>query len=104
VHRPLGCLLDGQGRPKKGHQAVAGEFVHRAFVAVHVMDERLVEFIHDGKKVFLPELLTQDGIADEIGKQHGDELALAFQPAPIGEDFFGQVLGYIALQLLKLSV
>jgi hypothetical protein len=80
-------LLDGQRRTKKCHNAVARELVHRALIAVHLVDEQFIQVIHEGKKRFLPKLLTESCIARHIGKQHRYQLALALQPTAIGQDF-----------------
>jgi hypothetical protein len=65
------------------------------------MDEPFVEFIHQGKEGFFAQLRTQGGIASNVGKQYGDQLALAGQPAPAGQDLVGQVGREIALELIE---
>ena len=98
---PLRCLLDGQRCAKKRHQAVTGEFVHRPFIAVHLMDEQLIEFVHQGKERLFAHLRTEGGIAGNVGKQHRHQLALTRQAPPVGQNFVGQMGGEIALQLIQ---
>jgi hypothetical protein len=101
AHGPLWSLLHGQRRTKKRHQAVTGEFVHRPFIAVYLMDKQFIEFVHQGKERLFAHLRTEGSIAGNVGKQHGDQLALARQASPIGQDFVGQMGGEIALQLIQ---
>jgi hypothetical protein len=65
------------------------------------MDEQLIEFIHQGKECFFAHLRTEGGIAGKVGKQHGDQLALARQAPPVGQDFVGQVRREVALELIE---
>ena len=83
----------GQGGPKQRHDAVAHDLVDRAFIAVHrghhVFQDRVEE---------LPRRLGiaighQFHGALEVGKQHRDLLALAFQGTAGGEDFLRQIGG-----------
>jgi hypothetical protein len=104
THGPLRSLLHGQRRAEKRYQAVAREFVHRAFVAVHLVNEQLIEFIHEGKQPFLTHLCAQGRVADQISKQHRHQLALAGQPPAIGQDFVGQVCREVALEVIELVV
>src|SRR5439155_27299771 len=89
----LGRLLHGQWRPKKRHNAVARQLVHRAFIAMYFVDEQFIQVIHQGKERFLPELLTEGCIARDVGEQHRHLLALTLQPATIGKDFVSEVAG-----------
>ena len=92
-HGPLWCLLHGERRTKKCHNAVARELVHRALIAVHLVDEQFIQVIHEGKERFLPKLLTESRIARHIGEQHRDQLTFTLQPTAIGQDFVRQVAG-----------
>jgi hypothetical protein len=93
AHGPLWRLLHGQRRPKKRHNAVTRQLVHRAFIAMYLVDEQFIQVIHQGKERFLPELLTQGRISRHVGEQHRHLLALTLQPAAIGQDFVSQVAG-----------
>ena len=77
-----GVVLMGQRRPKQRHDAIAHDLVHRALIAVHGRHHALQDRVEE-----LPGLLgitvgQQLHRALEVGKQHGDLLALAFQGAP----------------------
>jgi hypothetical protein len=89
THGPLGGLFYGQWRAEKRHQAVTSELVHRAFIAVHLVDQQLVEFIREGKQPFLAHLCAEGRVANEVGKQHRHQLALTRQSPTIGQDFVG---------------
>ena len=84
-------VLMGHRRAKQRHNAIAHDLVHRAFVAVHGRHHALQHGIEE-----LPGLLgiavgEQFHGAFEVGKQHGDLLALAFQGASGGEDLLGEI-------------
>ena len=69
----------GNRRPKQGHNAIAQHLVHRALEAVygvhHAMQGRVQEFL----RRFGIEAFDQLGRVFDIGKQHRDLLAFAFQ-------------------------
>ena len=88
-------ILMGQGRPEQRHDAIAHDLVHRALVAVHGLHHALQHRVEE-----LPGLLRiavgqQLHRAFEVGKQHGDLLALAFQGTAGGEDLLGQIGGRV---------
>jgi hypothetical protein len=97
-------LLHSQRRTEKRHQAIARELVHRAFVAVYLVDQQLIEFIHEGKQPFLAHLCAQGRVANQVGKQHRHQLALACQSSAIGQDFVGQVRREVALEVIEFVV
>ena len=88
-----GVVFVGNGGAKQGHDAVAEHLVDGALEAVHGVHHAV-----DGR---IEELLGGFGIeaADEfrrvfeIGKQHGDLLALAFQGGAGRDNFLGEVRG-----------
>jgi hypothetical protein len=82
----------------------ARELVHRALIAVHLVDEQFIQVIHEGKERLLPELLTQGRIARHIREQHRYQLALTRQSPAIGQDFVGQVRREVALEVIELVV
>ena len=74
-------ILMGDRRPEEGHDAVAHDLVDGAFVAVHGRHHALEHRVEE-----LPRLLgiavgQQLHGAFEVGEQHRDLLALAFQGA-----------------------
>ena len=88
---PHRMVFMGQGRPKQGHDAIAHDLVDGALIAMHGGHHA---FQHGIKE--LPGLLRiaigqQFHGALEVGKQHGDLLALAFQRTAGGEDFLGEI-------------
>src|SRR5215471_1953599 len=92
-----GMVLDGEGRAKERHDPVAYNPVHGAFVAVHglyhAIEHRVEEKPLRGLGVTIRKQLHR---ALDIGKQHGDLLALALEGCPRNQDLFGQVLRRVA--------
>ena len=88
---PYGMVFMGDRCPKDRHDAVPKDLIHRAFKAVdgfhHDMDGRVEELLG----VFWVKVADQLGRVFDVGKQHGDLLAFAFQGTPGGENFFGEV-------------
>jgi hypothetical protein len=103
-HRPLGSLLYGQWCTEKRHQAIARELVHRAFIAVHLVDEEFVQLIHEGKQPFLTHLCAQSSVTYQVSEQYRHQLALTRQSPTICQDFVGQVRREVALQVIELVV
>ena len=84
-------VLVGQRRAEQRHDAVAHDLVDGALVAVHGRHHALEHRVEE-----LPGLLgiavgQQFHRALEVGKQHRDLLALAFQGAAGGQDLLGQI-------------
>ena len=52
---PLGSVLQGDGGAEQGHDPVAGHLVDRALVVVDLVDEELVDLVHDPVGLFGPE-------------------------------------------------
>jgi hypothetical protein len=86
-----GVVFVGNGGTKQRHDAVAEHLIHRALEAVHG--------VHHALQGRVEELLCGFGIqaADEfsgvleVGKEHGDLLAFAFQGGTGGQDFVGEM-------------
>ena len=91
VTGPDGVVFMGQRRPEQGHDAVAQDLVDRAFVAVHGVHHEVQHRIQDLPGLFRIEAGDQLRRALDVGKEHGDLLALAFQCCARGEDFLSQV-------------
>ena len=98
VARPHGVVLVGERRSEERHDPIAHHLVDRALVAVdglhHPFEDRVEE---------LPGLLgvpvrEQLHRALEVGEEHGDLLALAFEGGLRGEDLLGEVLGGVGLR------
>ncbi len=86
AYRTLGIVLVGQGGAKKGQHAVAQELSDRAFVAIDRLGQPAVRARHDLAPVFGVHRFGQAGRADDVGKQHRDQLALTFDAAAFGHD------------------
>ena len=84
-------ILMGDRRPEQRHDAIAHDLVDGALVAVHGVHHAFEHGVEE-----LPGLLgiavgQQLHRALQIGKEHRDLLALAFQGTAGGEDLLGQV-------------
>jgi len=95
-----GVVLVGNGRTKHGHEAIARHIVHRAFEAVHGVHHALQGRIKEGLAGFWIEVTDQFGIPCEVGKQHGDLLALTLHGAARGENLLGQIGGRVGKRRL----
>ena len=89
----------GQGGAEEGHDAVAGELVDRPLILVDLIHEDLEAPVHDPVDLLGVELLRDGGEVRHVGKKDGDELALAFDGAPGGEDLLGKELGGVGVRL-----
>ncbi len=90
-------VLVGERRAEERHDPVAHDLVDRALVAVHRFHHPLEHGIQQAPG-FLRILVGQElHRALEIGEEHRDLLALAFERVPRGEDLLGEVLRGIAL-------
>ena len=90
-----GVVLMGQRGAKQRHDAIAHDLVDRAFIAVHGVHhafQRRVEELPGLLGVAVGEQLHR---ALEVGKQHRDLLALAFQGTAGGQDLLGQIGGRV---------
>src|SRR5262245_21400241 len=90
--RPLRVILVRNRRAEEGHDAVAGELVHRPFETMHALGEELEEAIEDAVPFLGVDLLGQLHRALHVGEEHGHLLALAFERAAGAEDLLGKVL------------
>ena len=86
-----GMVLVGDGRAKQRHDAIAQHLVHRALEAVHGVHHAVQGRIEELLGGFGVEVADQFRRVLEVGKQHGDLLALAFQGAAGRENFLGQI-------------
>ena len=76
---PHGVVFMGNRRPKQGHDAIAHDLVDGAFVAVDGRHHALEHRIEQLPRLLRVALGQQLHGALEVGKQHRDLLAFAFQ-------------------------
>src|SRR5205823_14765288 len=88
----LRMILMRDRRAKKGHDAVAGVLVDRAFEAVHALSEELEEAVHDLVPLFGIDLRGEIHGALHVREEDRHLLALPFEGAAGGEDLLGEVL------------
>ena len=91
-------ILMRQRCAEQRHEAVAHDGVDSAFVAMHRLDHalehRVEKFLHV-LRVAVGDHLHR---AFDVGEQHRDQLALAFQRRPGDENLIGNVLGCVVLR------
>ena len=92
-----GMVLMGEWGAEEGHDAIAGELVDRPLVLVDLIHEDLEASVHDPVDLLGVELLGDGSEVCHVGKEDGDELALAFDGAPGGENLLGEELGGVGL-------
>jgi hypothetical protein len=80
-----------QGRAKQRHDAVTHDLVHGALKAVHGFHHALQHRIEELAGLLRVAVSQQFHGAFEVGKEHGHELALAFQRRARGEDFLCEI-------------
>ena len=88
-------ILVRQRRAEQRHEAVAHDGVHGAFVAVHGLDHALEHRVE--KLLHVLRVAVGDHLhrAFDVGEQHRDQLALAFQRGAGDENLVGDVLGRV---------
>jgi hypothetical protein len=91
-------VLMGQRRAEEGHDAVAHHLVDRALVAVNGLHHPFQHRIEKLARFLGVTIREQLHRALEVGEQHRDLLALAFEGAPGGQDLLGKVLGGVRLR------
>ena len=93
VAGPQGVVLMRNGGAKQGHNAIAQHLVHRALVAVHRVHHQMQGGVQELPGGFRVESLDEPCGVLEVGKQHGDLLALAFQVARAARIFSPRCAG-----------
>jgi hypothetical protein len=78
------------GAPEERHDAVAGHLVHSPFEVVDLVDQDLVDLVHQGVGLFGAELLGQGREPGEVAEEDGYLALLAFDAVLLGEDLLGQ--------------
>ena len=86
-----GVVLVGNGGTKERHNAIAQHLVDGTLEAVHGVHHQMNGRIEELLGGFGVEALNEPGGVLEVGKEHGDLLALAFQGRAGREDLLGQV-------------
>ena len=79
VARPHRVVFMGQGCPKQRHDAITHNLIDRALVAMHRRHHAFQDGIKELPSLFRVAIRQQLHGAFEVGKQHGDLLALAFR-------------------------
>jgi hypothetical protein len=90
-----GMVLVGNGGAKEGHNAVAEHLVDGTLEAVHSVHhvvEGGIEELLGGFGIEAPDKLRR---VLEVGKEHGDLLALAFQGTAGRQDLLGEIGGRV---------
>ena len=88
-----GMVLVRDRRAEQRHDAVAQDPVDRAFVAMHGVHHDAERRIQDAPRVLRIDVLDQRERAFDVGEQHRDLLALAFQGRARAQDALGQMPG-----------
>ena len=92
VARPHGVILVGDRRAEQRHDPVAHDLVDRALVAVDGLHHALEDGIEELAGLLWVPIGQELHRALEVGEQHRDLLALAFEGGLRGEDLLGEVL------------
>src|SRR5262245_59922269 len=94
-------VLVGEGGTEQRHDLIAHDLVHGALVAVDGLHHSLQDGIEDRARLLWIAIGEQFHRALEVGEEHGDLLALAFEGALRGEDLLGEVFGGVGLGRAK---
>ena len=94
-HRLARRVFECEWCSEQGHHAVARELIHGSLVAVHLSEDALKRAVHQSVHRLGAELLRQLGRVGEVGKEHGDVLALALECRLLAQDLFDQVFGRV---------
>jgi hypothetical protein len=86
-------ILMGNGRAEEGHNAIPHDLVDGALVAVHGLDHALQDRVQELAGLLGVALGQQLHGPLQVGKQHRDLLAFAFERAAGDEYLLGQVRG-----------
>ena len=89
VDGPLGGVFQSDRGPEKGHDAVSPELLDRPLIPVDLLGQDAEDLIDEGKGLLVPELLGQGRGALQVAEHDRHLPALPFDPAFLGQDFFG---------------
>jgi hypothetical protein len=93
------CALEGQGRAEERHDAVAGELVHRALIAVHLVEDAPEALIHERVHRLRVGALGQRGVVCDISEQDRDVAAFALERRLLGQDAVDEVPGRVRARI-----
>ena len=102
--RPLRSVFQCNGCSKKRHNTVTGHLIDRALIVVNLVNEDLVDLVHDGVSLFRAESLHKRRKALHVAEHHCDLLAFAFYLVSLAQDFLCQALGKITLNFVYLLI
>ena len=85
-------VLERDRRAEDRHDAVAGELVHRALVAMDLVEQQREAAVHHRVQLLRTEALGDRRRIDQIGEEHGHVLALALERRARAQDALGEVL------------
>ena len=97
VARAHRVILVGDGGAEQRHDPVAHHLIDGALVTVHGLHHVLEHGVEKLARLLGVAVGEQLHRALEVGEQHGDLLALAFEGGLRGEDLLGEVLGGVRL-------
>ena len=97
IARAHRVVLVGEGRAEQRHDPVAHDLVHRALVVVDGVHHPLEDRVQQRPRLLGIPVGQELQRAPEVGEEHRDLLALAFERALPGEDPLRQVPGGVAL-------
>ena len=95
IARAHRVILVGERRAEERHDPVAHDLVHGALVAVHRLHHVLEHRVEELARLLGVAVGQQLHRALEVGEEHRDLLALAFQRGLRVEDSLGEVLGSV---------
>ncbi|GIX49258.1 MAG: hypothetical protein KatS3mg131_3469 [Candidatus Tectimicrobiota bacterium] len=90
-HRSQRVVLQRQGGPEEGHQAIAQKLVDGPLVVVHGSSRQPQHLVHEPVHGLGIEALGQRRGVDHVAEEDGDFLALALKGAAGGEDLLSEV-------------
>ena len=94
-------ILVGERRAEQRHDPVAHHLVDRALVVMHRLHHAFEHGIEDLARLLGIAVGEQFHRALQVGEQHRDLLALAFERGLRGEDLLGEVLGRVGIRRRK---
>ena len=92
-------VLVGERRAEEGHDPVAHDLVDRALVAVDGLHHPLEDGVEELARLLGVAVGEELHRALQVGEEHRDLLALAFEGGLRGEDLLGEVLRRVGLRV-----